>query len=392
MPMEQETPIQNNLFPKATQSMFIDVLFSSIGDGAIATDESGYINRVNAKALQILGFKEKDVLNKWFPTAVASLTEDGKPIPYIERPITQAFVTGHTVNHKSYYRHKSGRKIPVSVTVSPIILKGRPIGAINLFRDITQEYEVDRMKSEFISLASHQLRTPLAAIKTYAHMLQEGYLGKLNDDQNKMLLTIIESTNRMNQLTDTLLNITRIESGFMTIANKPFNIENLVQNIISSQALSAEEKNIKLSFKAQKNIPKVIADAFLTEEIITNLITNAIKYTPESGEVKVILKTKGLSLLCIVEDNGVGIPKQAQKQIFSKFYRGPNVVGDDTTGSGLGLYLVKEMADRMGAAIWFESEVNKGSRFYFSLPLKSTYKTSSKKGAKITLENPDNKI
>jgi PAS domain S-box-containing protein len=359
---------ENSLFPKAPEQLFLDVLFDSIGDGAIATDEFSKIVRINSTALDILGFTEKDVVGKWYPKTIIAVNEEDVILNPMERSITKAFLSGTTIIEKSYYRHKDGHKIPVSITVSPIMLKGRPIGAINMFRDITQEYEIDRMKSEFISLASHQLRTPLSSIKAYSHMLKDGYMGKLQAEQKFAVDSIIDASNRMNQLTDTLLNIARIESGFMTVAKKNINLAKLAEKICEEHALAASEKKITIKIHNSNDLQNAEGDEFIVNEILTNLISNAIKYTPHGGKVKVTLKCSKDQLSCSVSDTGIGIPKEAHSQIFNKFFRAPNVLSRDTTGTGLGLYLIKSLADKARIPLWFESEVGKGSVFYFSLP------------------------
>jgi PAS domain S-box-containing protein len=358
----------NSLFPKAPEQLFLDVLFDSIGDGAIATDEFSKIVRINSAALNILGLTEKETLGKWYPKTVIAVNEEDVKLNPMERSITKAFLSGSTITEKSYYRHKDGHKIPVSITVSPIMLKRRPIGAINMFRDITQEYEIDRMKSEFISLASHQLRTPLSSIKAYSHMLKDGYMGKLQAEQKFAIDSIIDASNRMNQLTDTLLNIARIESGFMTVSKKNINLAKLAERICEEHALAASEKNISLKIQNSKDLQCVEADTFIVNEILTNLVSNAIKYTPRDGSVKITLNCSKDLVTCSVSDTGIGIPQDAHSQIFNKFFRAPNVLSRDTTGTGLGLYLIKSLADKAHIPLWFESEVGKGSVFYFSLP------------------------
>jgi PAS domain S-box-containing protein len=359
--------LNTNLFASASEGLMIDALFNSIGDGAIATDQFGKITRVNSAALQILGYKKREVLGKWFPAVIVSLNEQGEPLPLLERPITEAFLTGHSVFEKTYYQHKDGHAIPVSVTVSPIILNNRPVGAINLLRDITQEYEIDRMKSEFISLASHQLRTPLSSIKTYTHMLIDGFMGELTPKQFEALHTIVEATDRMNQLNNTLLNITRIETGIINILKKKVNLNTLIKEIIKENQINVSEKRIAINFKGAEKHIYLYTDAFILKEIISNLITNAIKYTLSGGKIYISTQKKGKDIICAVKDTGVGIPKPAQAQIFNKFFRASNVVNQDTTGTGLGLYLVKRLADQLDIKVWFESEVGKGSCFYLSL-------------------------
>src|SRR5689334_13172123 len=188
-----------------------EALFHSIGDGAISTDEFGRITRVNPVARHILGYKKSELIGMWFPKVIIAVTPDDRPVNLIDRPITKAFLTGRPIVEKTHYRRKNGQRIPVAVNVSPILVDGKPRGAIEVFRDISFEQEVDRMKSEFISLASHQLRTPLSAIKTYSHMLVSGYMGEVTAEQRKSLETILGAADRMNELISTLLNITRME-------------------------------------------------------------------------------------------------------------------------------------------------------------------------------------
>jgi PAS domain S-box-containing protein len=368
--MKKTDSLSNSLFPPASEGILIDALFESIGDGAIATDQFGKITRVNSAALQILGYSKKEVVGKWFPAAIISVNENNEPSPLLDRPITEAFLTGHSISENTYYRHKDGHVVPISVTVSPLILKKRPVGAINLFRDRTQEYEIDRMKSEFISLASHQLRTPLSSIKTYSHMLIDGYMGELNKKQQEALQNVIEATNRMNQLNNTLLNITRIETGVISISTKLVALNNVINKVVKEHQLEAAAKKIKLQYKAHKTTVKVLTDEFILEEIISNLISNAIKYTSSGGSVVISAQKMRKNVICSVSDTGAGIPKKSHPQIFKKFFRAPNVVSHDTTGTGLGLYLVKRLADQLGIKVWFESEEDKGSTFYLSLPTK----------------------
>lgn len=345
-----------------------EAVFTSIGDGAIATDEFGKITRVNPAALKILGYKESEVLGEWFPNVIKTVDIDGAPISLIDRPITRAFLTGQTVSEKAYFRNKKGIRVPIAVTVSPIIYKNRPIGAIEVFRDISVEYEIDRMKSEFISLASHQLRTPLSAIKTYTHMLMDGYMGEINEEQRRSLSTIVGASNRMNELISTLLNITRIESGSISVQPKVLSLRKLADEALKELEHTATSREITLKQMAGKASYNVKTDALIAKEIISNLASNAIKYTPDGGSVTIKLTNRTNSVVVSVNDTGLGIPKSAHDQIFTKFFRAPNVVKLETSGTGLGLYLVKGLADRLGGKVWFESVENKGSTFFLSLP------------------------
>jgi PAS domain S-box-containing protein len=346
-----------------------EALFMSMGDGAITTDEFGKINRVNPAAQQILGYNESELINAWLPKKITAVSLDDSIINLIDRPITKAFLTGKPITAKMYFRRKDGEKVPVAVTASPLILKGKPLGVIEVFRDITLEQEVDRMKSEFISLASHQLRTPLSAIKTYTHMLAEGYMGTLNSSQKKSLNTIINASNRMNELISTLLNITRIESGTIAVTPKMVHINSVIQEILPELLVMAEARRITMTLESSNSERnRIKTDPLIVKEIITNLVSNAIKYTPEEGAVKIVVKAKHNEILIEVRDSGWGIPAYAQDQIFSKFFRGQNIVKRETNGTGLGLYLVKGLIDVLGGKVWFTSEETVGTSFFFTLP------------------------
>ena len=361
------------------QRLMSEALFTSIGDGAITTDEFGKITRINPTALRILGFRRQELVGAWFPKVIVGLQTDGTPISLIDRPITRAFLTGKTIIEKTYYRKKNGQTIPVSITVAPIMVRGKPAGAIEVFRDITIEYEIDRMKSDFISLASHQLRTPLSAIKTYSHMLVEGYMGELQEPQKRSLHTVISAANRMNELISTLLNITRIESGNVTITPKLVNVVRLAEEVIKEHALAASDKDVSVSLKfTNKNPVTVTTDALLFKEVLSNLISNAIKYTLPQGTVEVLVKNRQRDILCSITDSGMGIPKYSQDQIFTKFFRAHNVVRQETSGTGLGLYLVKGLVETLGGTISFTSEENKGTVFKVTLP---------KSGPPVTIVN-----
>lgn len=354
--------------PAAQEKAQADALFNSIGEGAVATDEFGKIVRINPIALQTLGFEASEVLNKWMPKKLVAFDEAGQPLNLIDRPITKAFLTGQSVTEKIYYQRKDGSKVPVAVTVSPIVLNKRPIGAIEVFRDITLENEIDRMKSEFISLASHQLRTPLSAIKTYAHMLLDGYMGDISPSQRRALITIVTASNRMNELISTLLNITRIESGSIAVSPKMINLKRVAEEIVHELEHSAHSKTIRLELRVNAASPTIKTDSLIVKEIITNLVTNAIKYTPEAGNVTLAIDSKDNEILISVSDTGFGIPSFSHDQIFTKFFRAPNVLKRETSGTGLGLYLAKRLTDRLGGRIWFESEEHRGTTFYLALP------------------------
>lgn len=346
-----------------------EAMFQSIGDGAITTDEFGRITRVNPAARHILGYKKKDLLGAWFPKKIVMVDAKDRPINMIDRPITKAFLTGKPIYQKGYYLRKNGQKIPVSINSSPILAAGRPLGAIEVFRDVSFEEEVDRIKSEFISLASHQLRTPLSSIKTYTHMLQDGYMGKVSAPQAEALQTIVDATDRMNELISTLLNITRLESGAIATSMRPVRIDTLAREVIKELSVPATSRELNLTATISgKHSRSVRTDRAILKEIIVNLVSNAVKYTPPQGAIALKVRLRKDDVLVQVSDTGWGIPKYSQDQIFSKFFRAENITRRETTGTGLGLYLVKGLVDSIGGKIWFESSEGRGTDFFLSLP------------------------
>ncbi|HVE80945.1 MAG TPA: PAS domain-containing sensor histidine kinase [Candidatus Dormibacteraeota bacterium] len=345
-----------------------DALFISIGDGAIATDEQGRINRANDIALSLLGYRAEEIIGAWYPKTILAVDEAGKPISQIDRPITKAFLAGQPVSQRCYYKKKDGTILPVAVTVSPVLLENKPVGAIEVFRDIAKEVEVDRMKSEFISLASHQLRTPLSAIMMYSHMLVDGYGGQLSPEQRKFTDTIITTVSRMTQLVNTLLNISRIESGRLQITPAKADIPQLYQEIIHELTPKLQKKGQQLIFEPT-SLPQIVTDPLLVKEVLANLLSNAIKYTPEKGQIKVTVTAEGDKIVTAISDNGYGIPAAEQGRMFSKFYRGANIVQKVEEGTGLGMYLVKSIVEALAGTIWFKSVENEGTTFWFALPL-----------------------
>lgn len=347
----------------------VEALFASIGEGLIATNIAGKITRVNQPALDIFGYDREELLGYRFTGKIIASYESGKPLDVIDTPIAKSFLTGQVVSERAMYTTKDGSLIPVQVTVSPLLVKGKPVGAVQLFRDITNEIHMDKMKSDFISLASHQLRTPLASVNIYASMLGDGLAGPLTEQQADFINEIRSSAQRMNELIDTLLNIARIEAKGTEVNADTVYLHDVLQHVVATFAPSAGKKAIALTYSAGKKPLSLQTDLQLVKEILVNLLTNAIKYTPDKGSVRVVAARRGKTVVIRVQDTGYGIPLNAQRHIFTKFFRADNILPHDVSGTGLGLYLTKKIAENLGGDIWFESTEGEGSTFYFSLPL-----------------------
>lgn len=349
----------------------LEALFASIGEGIITTDEKGKITRVNKMALNLLGFARSDLLGKRFPDVLIATHDNGVPIDIMERPITRAFLTGKSVTTRMLYKKKDGALLPAHITVSPIILDEKPIGAIEVLRDLTDEIANDKMKSDFISIASHQLRTPLSAVNMYTQMLRDGFAGPINEQQAEFLRIVLGSIERMNELIDTLLNITRIEAGGIVPKIQEVSLGALTESMLAELLPDVEENALGVTCEIATDTPLIATDGMLVKEVYSNLFSNAIKYTPAGGTIHIELSNNHSDVTFSVQDTGYGIPEKAQKHIFTKFFRAENVTRQDVTGTGLGLYLTKTISETLGGELWFESQENVGTTFYFRLP-KST--------------------
>jgi PAS domain S-box-containing protein len=263
---------------------------------------------------------------------------------------------------------KDGKTYFTDVRISPIFDHNREIAYfVGISRDITKAKEIDRMKNEFISLASHQLQTPLTTIKWRLEMLMDGGFEKLDQKQKEYVHDIDKSNTRMIELVGSLLNISRIESGRLIIEPKTVSLEDLMLSTIEDFDKRIKEKNIKIKMSFQTNIYDVSVDPRLMRNVYQNLMSNAIKYTKQDGNIEVAIYSDGNSIITRVKDDGYGIPKQEHEFIFQKFYRAKNAQQVESDGTGLGLYLVKAIMEASNGNVWFESEENKGTTFYVSI-------------------------
>ncbi len=347
-----------------------DALLNSLGEGIVVTDQDGNVELINKTAEKLVGWKLDEVVGKkWFN--VAPLV-DNKGIQILpeNRATQRVLKLGQPIYSDKYnYVRRDGTRFPVATTASPVVFGGKIIGVIAVFRDVTHEKEVDQAKSEFVSLASHQLRTPLSAIKWFVEMLLAGDAGPLNPEQTEFATNIAVSNQRMVDLVTSLLNISRIESGRIIINPVPTDLGKLVAEVADGLKKKIGDKKLKLAISVLPGLPLINIDPKLVSQVYMNLLTNSIKYTPDGGEIMVTISRKNEVVESAVSDNGVGIPKEAQKRVFEKFFRAPNAVKMETDGTGLGLYLAKSVVESSGGKIWFESGDGKGTTFKFDLPL-----------------------
>lgn len=241
--------------------------------------------------------------------------------------------------------------------------------------------ETNRLKSEFVSIVSHQIRSPLTNLKWIVELLMSGILGKIEDKQTEYFKILKENLERMQELVSELLTVSRIEATKLVFKREEFSLENMVRDLVAEFKPIAKSSNVKLDFEADKNLPRVYSDPFQVLQVIENLLYNAIRYTnfpvagesrtKDPGKVTVKLFRKGGAIACEVSDNGIGIPERDQKFIFQKFFRADNVRRYQASGSGLGLYICRNIIERSKGRMGFTSKENVGTTFWFTLPIGS---------------------
>lgn len=366
----------------------------SASDQIVITDTEGAVLYINKATEFITGYLAKDVIGNKAGKLWGGLMEKdfyAKMWKIIKQD--KKTFKGEIKN-----KRKNGQIYDAEISVSPVLNeKGGVEFFVGIERDITEAKEIDRAKSEFVSLASHQLRTPLTAISWYLEEVLGEKNGKLNKHQKEYLDEVQGSNKRMIDLVSALLNISRIELGTFAVMPKPTDLIELAEDAIKDIAPQAKLKKIEIGKEYDKNLPQMNLDPGLITVIFQNLISNSIKYTPEGGKIIITIKKDDKNALISVKDTGYGIPKDAQSEIFDKFYRADNARAHDPSGNGLGLYIVKAIVAKSSGEIWFESpssvpfggisasvktttdktmgkEENKGTTFFVSLPLESNKK------------------
>lgn len=359
-----------------------EAVLDSIGDGLVVTDNDFNVLMINNQGEALLGWDLDDMQGKNWLSFVEPIDEKNKEkVAVGNLPISVAIKKGERIKQSNLMYHtKGGNLVPVSVTASPIILKDETVGVVIVFRDITHEREVDRAKTEFVSLASHQLRTPLSAINWYAEMLIAGDAGQVNDEQKNYIEEIYASNQRMVALVDSLLNVSRIDLGTFAVDPEKTDILEVCDSVISELKPQIEEKKLVFKKDYMENMPHFMLDPKLMRIVFQNLISNAVKYTPEGGTISVGISKDVDNLLLKISDTGYGVPKDQQAKLFTKLFRADNVREKATDGTGLGLYIVKSIIEQAGGAINFESEENKGTTFNIYLPLSGMSKKVGTRG------------
>ena len=367
--------LANQLSEVASKS---EIVINAIGDGVIAIDPTGTIELINPAAQQILGWGKQDALKLNYKSILKLEDEKGKELDPALDPVQQVLNT----NQQSRAKHlmaltKSSKKLSVSIVVNPIGDAGA--GAIIVFRDITKERAEEREQAEFISTASHEMRTPVAAIEGYLGLAINPNTATIDARAKDFIMKAHEAAQHLGRLFQDLLDVSKTDDGRMTNVPKVVDVVTLTETIVQGLTQKAAAKGLNLVFEsantsASSSSQKMIMPVYYVNqdndhirEILDNLIDNAIKYTP-TGQVSVSVSGDEDTVTISVKDSGLGIPTEDIPHLFQKFYRVNNMDRQEIGGTGLGLYLVRRLTENMQGRIWVESTLQKGSTFFLQLP------------------------
>ena len=354
---------------EASRSMAI---LEAVADGVLVTDDLSLITLFNLSAQNILDLPREDVIGKsledftglfghaahtWMDT-IRSWASD-----------PSAYQVGETYAE----RISLDKERVVDIHLAPVFMGSEFLGTVTIFRDITHQVEVDRLKSEFVATVSHELRTPMTSIKGYVDILLMGAAGQLTQQQNSFLDIVKTNTERLNILVNDLLDVSRIEAGKMEMSIHPQDIRILIEDVVRDLVLRSEKEDrpMGVHLDLPADLPRVPCDEERVRQILDNLVSNAYQYTPAEGRIDIQVNAVDDHVQVDVQDNGIGIHPDDHEKIFERFYRGENPLVLASSGNGLGLSIVRQLVDMHHGRLWVESNgiTGEGSTFSFTLPL-----------------------
>ena len=387
---EQAERLGNMLRTQQVETSRSRAILEAVADGVLVTDSDGKITLFNDSAQQVLGLSRDDVISKSLES-FSGLFGNAAQMWFntISGWSNQPLSAEQSSSYTQQITLEDGRF--VAVNLAPVHIENEFLGTVSIFRDITHQVVVDRLKSEFVATVSHELRTPMTSIKGYIEIMLMGAAGPLSEQQTQFLEVVLSNTQRLNILVNDLLDVSRIEAGKIDLSLQPVRLQELVTTLVADQRQHAEEQGKPLTFAVDipDNLPKVFGDAERVRQILANLLNNAYHYTPAEGRVEVKLHKLDSEVQIDVHDTGIGILPEDQERIFERFYRGEDPLVLATAGTGLGLSIVRQLVEMHKGRIWLQSSgiPGEGSIFSMTLPIyredeHSAFATASRKPEK----------
>jgi two-component system sensor histidine kinase VicK len=362
-----------------------DFILGAIEDGVIMVGRDNLVHLFNPAASKITGWKAEEAVGLDYRNVLSFIDDKGQPKPPGDNAFAQVLASGNTVkNTGAMLSTQSGKRIPLSLIVSPVMdAENKASGdVVGVFRDITQEKAEEAQRSDFISTASHEMRTPVAAIEGYLSLALNPKIAKIDDNAKTLLEKASASTKHLGVLFQDLLTSSRAEDGHLQSYPTVIEMGEIVQQVAESEKFQAKSKGLNLRYIVNSATPEAgsrvlrplyytYADPHRIQEVLQNLISNAIKYTPE-GEIVIRLTGNDTVLQLQVQDTGPGIPPEDIPHLFQKFYRVDNSMTRTIGGTGLGLFICRKIIELYNGRIWAESQLGKGSAFFVNLPRLTT--------------------
>jgi PAS domain S-box-containing protein len=344
----------------------LNAILENIGDAVVVTDPEGVISFVNPAWERLNGYSAEEALGKT-PRIISS----GQHNQEFYAAMWEVLLSGKTWQGEVINRRKDGSVYDAAVTITPLIdERGQIINMVGVQYDISALKELDRLKSQFVSDVSHELRTPLTNIRLYLDLLDKD---NLSAKEHGYMATLMRESERLAHLIDDLLSLSRLDAGATPVAHEQVNINRLCEALVSDRQTLAANRGLELSFEPDKAIPEIVGDRRLLSQVFTNLLTNAMNYTPDGGSIKVSTRTltndKGDWVIIDFLDSGLGITTDEQPMIFRRFYRGAASRATKSAGTGLGLAICRQIAELHGGQVTVVSKGHKkGSLFSVWLP------------------------
>ncbi|MCL5069607.1 MAG: cell wall metabolism sensor histidine kinase WalK, partial [Actinobacteria bacterium] len=356
---------QLNIKQLMKEKQKVETIVESISDGVIVTGAENRILLINKAAEKIFNIKESEAIKKDF----LEIIKNDDLLNYInDIKIKRIFSIDNYLDIK--IKRKGVLEYFRAIAKAITNIEGEGVGVVTLLQNITKLKEVDKLKSEFISSISHELRTPITSVIMATEILDKEIPGQLNAEQKKMTKIILEDGNRLKELINDILDLSRLESGKITFNLKPNNLRDIADSAIKLFEIQKKETDIEIINAIDKKLPGVLADFSKISEVFTNLIANSINYKNKDRKLKITISAKEADDVMVISfsDNGRGISEEDQKKIFDRFVRVDETEAyESIAGTGLGLAISKDIINKHGGKIWVESRLSRGTTFYITL-------------------------
>lgn len=390
-PQVSEVPSDRTIVDDTYHSIDTRELYKNIversPDGIITLDLGGMVTSCNIAAATQVGFSKNELIGKTY-TEIGLF--ENKDIPRYQAMFTSTLQDEAVEPLEINLIRKDGSSFFAEIRINPLKENGRTIGVQAITRDITGQKQaekelkkskrkielqniklkkLDELKSSFLNVTSHELRTPITPIKGYLQMLLNQKIGSITEEQKKILKIIQRNTNRLDHLIQDILDISRLESDTMRFIPEKTDVKTMVEETVETMQSSADVKNIKINLELKDDIPELTIDKERIKQVIINLLNNAIKFSPDNSSINVKARREKDDILFEIQDFGRGVPEDKQIKIFETFYQVDSKGDRKFGGVGLGLSISKGIIQAHSGDIWVESTLDTGSTFRFTLPL-----------------------